>query len=494
MEKTYGKKLGLAFKLALTAIIGAGVWIGGAPQPASADAKSVPGVAAGGETSFALLADDTVRVWGRNEIQQLGGISNDTKVLSPTLHYIDNVQSIHAGRQHTIVVKKDGTLQGFGANYNSQLGYTYSWTYLPLSINIPGINNVKAAAAGVNFSAALKKDKTVWVWGYNPFDQKLMDGVVNNPDGTQSAGQHIPEQVTGLANIKAIAAGDNYAAAINESGDLYMWGDNEFGQLGVGDNNPRYTPVKVASGIKSVAVSDNHTVAVKVDGTVIAFGKNEMGQLGNGTNAPSNVPVNVIGLTNIKEVALGDDHSLALGEDGLIYAWGSNYQGRLGDGTVTATATPVTLGLNNVVAIAAGFAHSLALTGDGHVYSWGFNGKGQIGNGTMTDQYAPVSVIDYDPPSTPTGLKVVRSSSNNAAVSWQPSADTDIDYYTIYLRKQGETTFSKSYRVYGATAYTISGVEWWSVYEFKIEAVDLTGFKSPHSDILVSQAWSLRRY
>ncbi len=497
MERKYGNKWGIALKLALAVLVGAGLWIVGAPRQASADAKSAPGVAAGGQSSFALLADDALMVWGRNEMQQLGGVTTDEQVLSPTMHYLEDVQSVHAGRRHTLVVMKDGRLLGFGANYNSQLGYPYSFTYMTVAAIVPGLDDVKAAAAGVNFSMALKGDETVWVWGYNPFFPQLADGVAINPDGTLSAGQHTPEQVPGLANIKAIAAGDNYAGAIDENGDLYMWGDNEFGQLGTGDNNPRPTPVKVAFGIKSVAVSDNHTVAVKVDGTVIAFGKNEMGQLGDGTNAPSNLPVNVIGLTDIKEVALGDDHSLALGENGQVYAWGSNYQGRLGNGTASPSATPINLiGLNNVVAIAAGFAHSMAMTGDGHVYSWGFNDKGQLGNGTTDDQYSPVMVIDYGPPSTPTELNVRRTilDLGKANLSWQPSPEPDIEYYTIYMRKQGEPAFFTSFRIYGgATTYTVSGIQQSKTYEFKIEAVDTSGFKSPQSDIVILEGLNIRK-
>lgn len=493
MVKTRGKKFSLALKLALTLLIGAGVWVGGQPQQASADAKLPGGVAAGGESSLALLSDDTVMVWGRNELSQLG-VASGTTVLNPVRNYtIENVRSIHMGRQHTLVVTKDNRLLGYGANYNSQLGYSHSSTYIAFPVTIPGITNpVTSAAAGFNFSMALI-DKKVYVWGYK-IGRKPMDGV----DITSDGGQATPTQVMGLSNIKAIAAGDNYAAAINEDGDLFMWGDNEFGQLGYGDYVTRSTPVKVATEIESVALSNNHTVAVKKNGTVIAFGKNDMGQLGNGTNTPSsNVPVVVTGLTGIKEVALGDDHSVALGYDGLIRAWGSNYQGQFGDGTVTARPTPVTLGLNNVISIAAGFAHTLAYTLDGHVYSWGYNSKGQIGNGTVNDpvslanfdQHAPVMVIDYDPPSTPTGLNVSRDwRLGKATVSWQPSVDTDIYYYIVYYRMKGDAYFQSNFVTEATTSCTIHlGSN--SDFEFKIQAVDTSGFKSPESPIFISKGY-----
>ena len=112
----------------------------------------------------------------------------------------------------------------------------------------------------------------------------------------------------------------------------------------------------------SVASGTYHTVLLTDTGVVWVWGVNNWGQFGNGTTTDSKVPVVVLSISGMTAVAAGGNSSYALKNDGTVWAWGENTNGQLGDNTQTWRTSPVQVsGLTNVVAIAAGNAHALAL-------------------------------------------------------------------------------------------------------------------------------------
>lgn len=175
------------------------------------------------------------------------------------------------------------------------------------------------------------------------------------------------------------------------------WGDNFYGQLGLGDSEDRDQPVRLTaiSGVTQVAAGRFHALALRSDGTVWAWGGNNFGQLGDGTLVDRSTPAPVAGLRNVIAVSAGLDHNLALLADGSVWAWGQNYNGQVGDGTSANVRTlPVRVsGLRDVIAIAAGGYHSLALRSDGTVWGWGWNVEGQVGSGSLAQQDVPTRVV-----------------------------------------------------------------------------------------------------
>jgi len=113
---------------------------------------------------------------------------------------------------------------------------------------------------------------------------------------------------------------------------------------------------------------------VKDDGTAWAWGDNGFGQLGIGYNSTgdSTSPVQVGGITGVKDVAGGAFHSLAVKNEGTVWAWGGNTYGQLGIGSYDVYRTPVKISsLNNVVGVSSGAVHNLAVKDDGTVWTWG---------------------------------------------------------------------------------------------------------------------------
>ncbi|WP_068468395.1 PKD-like domain-containing protein [Candidatus Protochlamydia phocaeensis] len=364
---------------------------------------NVIAIAAGINYSLALQSDETVWAWGENTNGQLGNgtiTNSNLPVQTVDLVGIEGLKAIASGSYHSLALRSDGTVWAWGFNGYGELGNgTNTDSSLPVQVGggVP-LTNVVAIAAGREQSLALKSDGTVWAWGGNA------NGQLGNGTTTDSS---VPVQVGGgtpLTNVSAIEAGGNFSLALKADGTAWAWGDNTFGQLGNGTNINSSIPIQVGGGtpltnVSAIEAGGNFSLALKADGTAWAWGDNTFGQLGNGTNNPSNIPVQVGGvgpLTNIIALSGGSYHSLALREDGTVWAWGDNADGQLGNGTNAISYIPVQVGgitpLTNAIAISAGGYYSLALIDDGTVQAWGYNSFGQLGNGTNISANLPVQV------------------------------------------------------------------------------------------------------
>lgn len=173
-------------------------------------------------------------------------------------------------------------------------------------MQVSGLSNIIAIAAGGYHSLALRADGTVWAWGANALGQL--------GDGTHSSSS-IPVQVSGLSNITAIAAGGQHSLALGSDGSVWAWGDNHSGQLGDGTFLTRMTPIQVSglSGIVAIVGGEDHSLAMKADKSVWAWGNNYFGQLGRVTpSKTSPIPLRVLGLSSTTAIAAGNYHSLAI--------------------------------------------------------------------------------------------------------------------------------------------------------------------------------------
>ena len=205
---------------------------------------------------------------------------------------------ISGGGGHTLAIKADGTVWAWGYNISGQLG-DGSNTDITTPVQVVHLTNAVSVAAGVYHGLALKDDGTVWAWGYNNYGQLGVD-----TGGSISA---TPVQVVGLTNAIAVAAGSDHCLAVKADGTVWAWGRNNWGQLGDGTRADSFTPLRVSAltNAVSVAASSNHSLAVKDDGTVWAWGFNAQGQLGDGTTTTQLTPVQVSGVTSAVAVAAG---------------------------------------------------------------------------------------------------------------------------------------------------------------------------------------------
>ncbi len=213
------------------------------------------------------------------------------------------------------------------------------------------------------------------------------------------------------------AATGSSSLALTATGQLYAFGENEFGQLGNETNNLEYepnptpTPVTLpgASGpVTQVAGDSGFSLAVTSTGQLYAFGNNWFGELGNSTNNgiyayeanPTPTLVTLPGkIGSVIQAAAGGGQSLVVTSSGQLYAFGENLWGQLGNETndgpsayeANPTPTLVTLPgeVGPVTQVAAGLAFSLAVTESGQLYAFGENINGELGNPTNNFELKP---------------------------------------------------------------------------------------------------------
>lgn len=326
------------------------------------------------------------RGWGYNLNGALATGSTANQTSPQTVSALPNATGVGAGVDHTLFLRADGTLAAAGLNDLGQFGVADP-AFSSVPVAVPGLTNVVQVSSGAFHSVALLADGTVRVWGFNG-DGQIGDGTTSS---TGCMCVKTPTAAT-ISNVVQIEAGAYYTLALKADGTVWAWGYNEKGQLGDNSTTDRATPVQVGAGVAgftniiAVSAGDNHSLALKADGSVWVWGSNEFGQIGNGTASNTNqlTPVQNTTLANIVHISAGVFHSLALNKAGRVFVWGDNFNGQVGNGTAGGEqTTPVqNATLANVLEIeTAGFTNYARLT-DGSVYAWGLNETGQIGNGT----------------------------------------------------------------------------------------------------------------
>jgi alpha-tubulin suppressor-like RCC1 family protein len=256
---------------------------------------------------------------------------------------------------------------------------------------------VTAVVGGAQHSLAVDSSGNLFSWGNN--DQGQLGGGITAPRVT-------PMQVAGISGLRAADAWLGATHIVNNDGSVWGWGANGSGQLGNNSTAPSITPVQVPGIVAAVGLASGQDFVLVVisDGTLRAWGRNTVGQVGNGTYGAAKLsPVTHVltsapGQTAVAiAVAAGESHSLALDRDGGVWAWGDNLYRQTHDMSVSSITPKRVSGLSSVVGIGAGANTSYAVEADGSLWAWGDNGIGQLGDGTTQVSNIPTLVGSLPP-------------------------------------------------------------------------------------------------
>jgi alpha-tubulin suppressor-like RCC1 family protein len=359
-----------------------------APDPAGVSKATTPTLidgldpvidfAAGYSHSCGLIgADGSVNCWGANGYGQIGDGTVIRRVNPTAATGVSSTVHLDNGRDHSCALGSDGTLYCWGGNGSGQLGAGNALRQTGI-ISVTGVpTTISSFSLGFEYTCAITTDNNPYCWGYNGYGQ-LGDGTTIN--------RLSPVAVQGLPASSAnfLIARYTHSCSIMNNGDLYCWGNNEYGQLGDGTtvNKLSATYINGVSNAIDVTTGYFHTCALTSDGTLYCWGLNNFGQFGDGTTNPSLTPVEIGNYPTAASLGSGGYHTCMVFNDGSISCWGRNLDGELGDGTTNNAYSPISIsGISEVAALDGGGTHTCAITTSGGMYCWGNNNKEQLSMG-----------------------------------------------------------------------------------------------------------------
>lgn len=287
---------------------------------------------------------------------------------------------------------------------------------------------------------ALSNTGLVYSWGVGEH------GRLGHSEECES--KDLPTKIAALSEkiVTGISCGTTYSAVVTSNGELYTFGQGRFGKLGHGNSDDKTIPTLV-SALKShkvinVACGDSHTLCVTDQGKVFVFGDGDFGKLGVGlTSVGSQVPILIDGLSNIGSVYSGSHFSMAVSSDGgNVYTWGKG--GRLGHENVNEDLyTPKKVeGLTGKIVekVSVGSAHCLLLMNNGELYGFGKNDFSQVCPPCITkDQVIAKPIL-----TTPPFLKISGvACGSTQSIIWSHSAMICIPPKIPFVIDLSEQTF-----------------------------------------------------
>ncbi len=333
--------------------------------------------------------DGRVMCWGANGYYQLANADLNTQASPVEVLGARNATVLSLGYSHSCALMSGGAALCWGGNEDGQIGNGSSATPVQQPTSVVDVPALSGLAAGGTQTCGLATGAAgeVWCWGGNAYGQLGLGDNIPHPRPLKS-------MMTGAVEL---AAGFTHTCARKGDGTVWCWGSNENGQLGFAMNDSyRSMPVQVKNLVDVVSITSGyaHTCAVKRDGSMWCWGNDSYGQLGDRTVIYSREqPVEVQGLPFALQAATGYSHSCARTHAG-VRCWGDDHWGQLGAGTLIHSATPLQVsGLTGAVELTTGDGHSCARTSGGMTLCWGSNNNGELGDGTYARRSAPVQVL-----------------------------------------------------------------------------------------------------
>ncbi|XP_020596422.1 ultraviolet-B receptor UVR8 [Phalaenopsis equestris] len=427
--------------------------------------KKVVSIAAGEAHTLALTGDGSVFSWGRGTFGRLG-TGNDTDELSPVRVSFARSDGkgeakfvgVAAGAYHSLALQDDGSVWSWGYNIYGQLGHGEENSSVPKVIeqfkelgatnslsreqNAGGQTTflkVSSIKAGGMMSLAIDNLGALWIWGNSPQPGSTDEEVFSLVSSSSPLpvwdfhGHTVVKVACGNEHVvAAVSVGENFSGA-----DLmcYAWGNNNHGQLGLGDKEARARPQSISTfgedspwAIYEISCGAFHTAILthkksydqEIESRCWTFGLGENGQLGHGNTMSTSLPEPVNGLpreTILISLDCGLFHTLVLSASGDVWSWGMEKglglcpgAGLAGDDAGDALF-PVKLHCSEApgglfplpVQVACGAAHTVLVAGDGDkLWAWGRGRSGVLGRGHTADSFVPAPLMW---PSSEAGLK-----------------------------------------------------------------------------------------
>ncbi|XP_075791030.1 putative E3 ubiquitin-protein ligase HERC4 isoform X2 [Pelodiscus sinensis] len=338
--------------------------------------------------------------WGNASFGQLGlGGIDEEIVLEPRKSdfFINKrVRDVGCGLRHTVFVLDDGTVYTCGCNDLGQLGHEKA-RKRPEHVGALDAQNIVAVSCGEAHTLALNDKGQVYSWGL------ATDGQLGLP-GTEEC-IRIPRNIKSLSDIQImqVACGYCHSLALSKGSEVFSWGQNKYGQLGIGyefkkQSSPQLIKSLVGIPFAQIAAGGAHSFVLTLSGAIFGWGRNKFGQLGLNDENDRYVPNLLKSLRSQKiiHICCGEDHTAALTKEGGVFTFGAGGYGQLGHNSTSHEINPrkvFELMGSIVTQIACGRQHTSAFVpSSGRIYSFGLGGNGQLGTGSTSNRKSPFTV------------------------------------------------------------------------------------------------------
>ena len=287
------------------------------------------------KNGVAITTDGELYLWGTNSYNEINS-SNSMYVTVPT-RLLTNVESFTVYRGTCAAIEKSGALWLWGNNTYGIAGKISTQSVVSPEEAVHILDGVKEVHLNYENGVAVRKNGTLWIWGYG-YGQMAGEG-----DNEQWIPQ---QQILPEEEIAGFYEDENYGSkyALTAGGELYAWGSNAYGQLGIsanaGTSTKNNTPAKISiSGIKEFTVQNGTCAALTKEGKLYLWGRNQAGQLGNGsTGGYSYLPTAVLKDKKVTEfqflfggkLCAAIVQGTASGVSKDLYTWGSYKGGSTG--------------------------------------------------------------------------------------------------------------------------------------------------------------------
>lgn len=363
-------------------------------------------IAAGGPFTCVLLESGAIECAGENVDWAI--VPDDTRPILTTFARVADSSGgappfdrLGLGANHLCALEGGEVRCWGGGNFGQTAGP--SGRTAPFPEPVVALTGVLDLAVGLDLSCVRTATEVI-CWGTDRYG--LLGDTEEYPSTpTTDPMRSRPEPIELTGPTRDLDAGFYHACAVTLDGDVWCWGANDHGNLGVAPTGEtctatvipgtpiacsttpvRATEVGTAAGlpVTDVTVGAQHTCALGHEGAVYCWGANAEGQLGSGVlgGADAIEPVRV--LDGAIDVEAGTHHTCALLSDGRVACWGRDSGAQLGDGGGGARSSPVyASGIDDAVALAVADQHACVLLSTGEVMCWGADGRGQLGDGSM---------------------------------------------------------------------------------------------------------------
>lgn len=349
-----------------------------------------------------LKEDGTVMTWPNIFYKKVGDVyqeDRNARIITPlAVSGLDHIVAVDKVGGRFFAVKTDGTVWTWGFSGITQTEPFLLSSYDPEPVKLSGFSDVVSLSLYMNNGLALKRDGSVISWGDNDEGQLCTGDYDKNNMGTL----HPPAVIPGLSGIISISTTSNKSFLVKEDGNVLFCkpqqiynGPYKEATLVYRSLVPGLTGVVKLSIKRGRGLSEEEEslIALKHDGTVMTFGDNFYGQSGVGDKVVHREPIKVIGLSDVVDVATSGFTSMAVKADGTVLTWGANGNGEIGNGTftkftsneyanrdATITTSPLQVsGLSGVVAATMVEGNAIVLNTNGKIMAWGRIGISEQG-------------------------------------------------------------------------------------------------------------------